>query len=165
MRILDESSESLDLSRTQIKVSPDLYLPDSIQVSICFGKNNDPDAPYWAVKLLFHDYESAEGVEHEIVFHESPPRKPLEEFAISGKLLLQLMGDRQEDGFEEVVDLLVNNAYTPVARLEITKKDHWTDIWLVIGDWEAHYKEQLEYLEQTIGLKEAQKRDRSKTVA
>lgn len=149
MKRIEETDRHVALTRAQIKIEAELELPEAISCLICLGENALPDTPHMAVKLHFiKDRE----VQDLIVFQEEPPLAPLRTIGLDAAALLARVGGDSEDRVKEIVDLMANRAYTPIAALEIVQKDHWLDIWLVIGAWEGHHQVKLSSFKKSLNL-------------
>lgn len=139
MQIIEELKRFVNLPSQQIEIKADV--PDNLECKIFFGTNDDPDAPYLAVQLLF--VKEGYGAYH-IVFPEEPPYAPFKEFAVSGKGLLEFANADRGNSLDDLLAIFASQAYTPLAKVYIHQKDHWLDIWLVIGEWEGHHQVTLD---------------------
>ena len=152
MRIIESHEGILSLPREQLLINADIAWADPT-CGIGLSTNNDPDAPYLVVTLTFYADDN-DKQNYTVVFQEAPPRKPLEKIAVDGITVIDRasISDTEDYNMKELLDLVANRAYTPIAQVAITQTDHWLDIRLSIGEWEGHHQVTLAEFKEALGV-------------
>jgi hypothetical protein len=153
MEIVSSDTESLCIPREKIELPEGLRLGADTEFTICFGENDDPQADFMAVTLLCQRESVSTSADFEIVFREKPPLRLFEDAAaVCVRSLIEAVTDEQAEKVPSLIGAAVNRVLTPLSRLVIEKRDHWLDLWLVIGEWEGHYQARLSELKHLFEL-------------
>lgn len=153
MEIVSSQTESLCIPREKIEPPEGLRLGGDTEFYIGFGENGDPQADFMAVTLLCQRESASAAADLEIVFRETLPLRLLEgAAAVSVSSLIEAVTDEQAEKVPSLIGAAANRVFTPLSRLVIEKRDHWLDLWLLIGEWEGHHQARFSELKHLFDL-------------
>ncbi len=175
MNLIERASRCLEIPNDRVTIASTLGLPDTFKGAISLGTNNVPDAPHIAIELHLANKRA----QYTIIFIEDPPLEPLvaigcvvdtnpdyqrhiQDIPKRCVRLLDIGWDalmhpdstdiREKEGIHALIGLMANLAYTPLAKLEISRTRQWVDINLTIGEWEAHRQVKYTKLKKHLKL-------------